>query len=116
MYENLPKEDDDLTLVTRFTTPTFTFTFEDLDVSTITVAELTVKQDRLVIERNINTAVIDEESISWTLSQEETGKLTAWMKGEAKCDWVTTSGIRGISETLKFKAVNAGKNEVLSNE
>ena len=105
--------DEEKNIITRFTTPTLSIAFEDIDVSNITIADLTIKQDKLVIEKHKSSATVTPTSISWTLTQEETGQLVACRQGIARCDWVLQSGTRGISEKFIFDVENAGKNEVL---
>lgn len=82
------------------TTPTITYKFKVVDVSEITVAILTIKERGVnIIELNLSDATIGEDSLSWTLTQEETlliGTRTATMM----LNWKTEDGTRGASEEV----------------
>ena len=82
------------------TTPTITYKFKVVDVSEITVAILTIKERGVnIIELNLSDATIGEDTLSWTLTQEETlqlGGKTATMM----LNWKTEDGTRGASEEV----------------
>lgn len=99
--------------IIRYTTPTLKFTFSEIDVADISTAFLVIKQnDRTVLERGMDSATAAESSLSWTLTQEETGSLC---KSEVSivCDWKLNDGTRGRSKVKTEKVVNSGKNEVI---
>lgn len=99
--------------IIRYTTPTLKFTFSEINVADISTAFLIIKQnDRTVLERGLDTATADESSLSWTLTQEETGSLC---KAETTivCDWKLLDGTRGRSRVKTEKVINSGKNEVI---
>ena len=82
------------------TTPTITYRFKVVDVADITVAILTIKERGTnIIELNLSDATIGEDSLSWTLTQEETlqfaGKTCTMM-----LNWKTEDGTRGASEEV----------------
>ena len=82
------------------TTPTITYKFKVVDVSEITVAILTIKERGVnIIELNLSDATIGEDSLSWTLTQEETLQI-----GVKTCtmmlNWKTEDGTRGASEEV----------------
>ena len=91
------------------TTPTITYKFKVVDVSEITVAILTIKERGVnIIELNLSDATIGEDSLSWTLTQEETlliGTKTATMM----LNWKTEDGTRGASEQV---FVTGGDNHI----
>ena len=91
------------------TTPTITYRFKVVDVSEITVAILTVKERGAnIIEKTLSDATIGEDSLSWTLTQEESlsiGARTATMM----LNWVTEDGTRGASEQV---FVTGGDNHI----
>lgn len=91
------------------TTPTITYKFKIVDVSEITVAILTIKERGVnIIELNLSDATIGEDSLSWTLTQEETlliGARTATMM----LNWKTEDGTRGASEQV---FVTGGDNHI----
>ncbi len=82
------------------TTPTITYRFKIVDVSEITVAILTIKERGVnIIELNLSDATVGEDTLSWTLTQEETlqlGGKTATMM----LNWKTQDGTRGASEEV----------------
>ena len=82
------------------TTPTITYRFKVVDVSEITVAILTIKERGVnSIELNLSDATVGEDSLSWTLTQEETLQI-----GVKTCtmmlNWKTEDGTRGASEEV----------------
>ena len=91
------------------TTPTITYKFKIVDVSEITVAILTIKERGVnIIELNLSDATVGEDSLSWTLTQEETlliGTRTATMM----LNWKTEDGTRGASEQV---FVTGGDNHI----
>lgn len=99
--------------IIKGTTPTISFSYSDIDVSNITVAVLTIKQNNLTkIERTLETATVGEKMVSWTLSQAETLSL-ADMHCVICCDWKLASGVRGRSNVLTANVEESGKNEVI---
>ena len=91
------------------TTPTITYKFKIVNVSEITVAILTIKERGVnIIELNLSDATVGEDSLSWTLTQEETlliGARTATMM----LNWKTEDGTRGASEQV---FVTGGDNHI----
>ena len=82
------------------TTPTITYTFKVVPVDSITSAILTIKERGVnIIEKNLSDATVGENTLSWTLTQEETlqlGTKTATMM----LNWKTEDGTRGASEEV----------------
>lgn len=98
--------------IIRGTTPTITFTFDTVEVSNITTAVLTVKKNNSVlVELNKSTATVDEGTLSWKLSQENT--LAVEGKAEIMLNWVTADGVRGASKTLAVDFKPNHKNQVI---
>ena len=82
------------------TTPTITYKFKVVNVSEITVAILTIKERGVnIIELNLSDATIGEDSLSWTLTQEETLQL-AGKTATMMLNWKTEDGTRGASEEV----------------
>ena len=82
------------------TTPTITYRFKVVDVSEITVAILTIKERGVnIIEKTLSDATIGEDSLSWTLTQEETLSIGA-RAATMMLNWVTEDGTRGASEQV----------------
>ena len=100
--------------IAKWTTPTITYKPSSVDVSDIENAYLCIKQyAKIIIEKDIDDADVDEDSISWTLSQEDTGKLSEGKECVAGVDWVTIDGTRGRSNIGKYLVVGSGKDEVI---
>lgn len=103
--------------VIRWTTPTFIFTFESVDVSDITKANFVLKQwENVKITKALSAATVDSEAktLSWTLTQAEAGVFSTGAKVSAMCDWVTSNGVRGRSKVWTGLVENAGTNEVIT--
>ena len=104
--------------IIRYTTPTIRFTFNDIDVTTITTAYLVIKQGyKDIIERDLTTAnVVHSKSsnyLSWTLTQIETGQLSKSTSAQLYCDWVLQDGTRGRSHIKSENVEDSGKSEVI---
>lgn len=83
----------------RGTTPTVAFSFHVVDPHDIAVAYLTISQrDKILIEREIDTATVGNNTLSWDLTQLETLKLE---KGKAviECRYRAVSGKAYATET-----------------
>ena len=104
--------DCDRTEIIRGTTPTLIFTFSTIDVNNITTAYLTVKGD-VSFEKDIDQAVKDENTLSWTLTQTETLSLVVNKPVTIYCDWVTIDGTRGRSKQKTAMVAPTGKEMVI---
>lgn len=103
--------------IIRWTTATFIFEFQTIQVSDITDAYFVVKQwDNTVIEKDLTSATVDteENKLTWTLTQAEAGLLAKEKRYAAMCDWLTSSGTRGRSKVLEGSIENSGVDEVIS--
>lgn len=100
--------------IIRGTTPTITFTFSDVLTSDMSKAIMTVTQiGRIIIERDMASAEVRENTLSWKLTQDETLRLTTGRTCEITCDWLLNDGTRGRS-LIKIESVEkTGKNEVI---
>lgn len=96
------------------TTPTITYKFKVVDVADITVAILTIKERGVnIIELNLSDATVGEDSLSWTLTQQETldiGVRTA----SIMLNWKLRDGTRGASKEESITGVNNHVREVMS--
>lgn len=100
--------------IIRGTTPVLEFTYNDITVSNIAKAILTISQNGvIVIEKDLTSATVGENSLTWELSQEETLSLNASRNARIVCDWLLSSGIRGRSNVLIADVGECGKDEVL---
>ena len=81
--------------IIRGTTPTIKYTFNDIDVSNITAAYLTIKA-KTDIEKDLATASVETDSISWKLTQAET--LAFGDSISIMLNWILQDGTRGASK------------------
>lgn len=109
-----------MAILFRWTTPTIDVEFDNsVGVSDIEEAILAVKQwGNTIIERDITTVTIDTENntISWLLTQAETGLIVTAKKCEIQADWLLTDGTRGTTGAYTYSVQDSAKNEVISNE
>ena len=99
--------------IIRATTPTIKYTFKTVDVENITSAYMTIMMgDSVLIEKDLVEAAVDEDTIAWTLTQQETLSMTA-SKITIMLNWKLVDGTRGASaRTTLFVEANA-KEEVI---
>ena len=95
------------------TTPTIIYKFSIVDPQDFIAAKLTIKnKNSILFKKELTDATIGEDSISWTLTQEETlqlaGKTCAMM-----LNWKTEDGTRGASEEVLVTGVNNHIREVI---
>ena len=96
------------------TTPTITYRFKVVNVADITVAILTIKERGVnIIELNLSDATVGEDSLSWTLTQEETLSLGTGSPLSMMLNWLTHGGTRGASAEEAVMAVNNHIREVI---
>ena len=82
------------------TTPTITYTFKVVPVNSIVKAVLTVKERGVnILEKDLSDATVGENTLSWTLTQEETLQLGA-KTATMMLNWKTEDGTRGASEEV----------------
>ena len=98
----------------RGTTPTLQFTFETIQATDITVAFLVVSQmGQTKIQKGIETATVDDSTMSFKLTQAETLSLVENRPALVTLDWLTGDGTRGRSVETVFSVDNSGVNEVI---
>lgn len=103
------KGGDRMTKIIIGTTPTITYKFKVVDVSEITVAILTIKErGTTLIEKDLSDATVEEDSLSWTLSQEETLSIGA-KSASMMLNWKLADGTRGASDAV---LVTGGDNHI----
>lgn len=80
------------------TTPTIKYTFHEVDPAHIITAILTIKKGGAIpIKKELATASVGDDSLSWTLTQAET--LSVAGSAELMLNWLTQDGTRGASKT-----------------
>lgn len=95
------------------TTPTITYTFHTVSVSDLTKAILTIKcAGAVILEKTLADATIGENSLSWTLTQQETLDIGT-RSGKMMLNWLTNSGTRGASAETAIMGVTNHKREVI---
>lgn len=102
--------------IIRGTTPTILWKFSTAQVGEITSAYLTIKRKNIAaIEKGIADASInvEENTISWTLTQEDTLQLKEFKEYELHCDWLLNDNVRGAGTTAVAQVLPAGKDEVI---
>ena len=91
------------------TTPTITYTFKVVPVSSIVKAVLTVKERGAnIIEKDLSDATVEEDTLSWTLTQEETLSIGA-KSASMMLNWKLADGTRGASDVV---LVTGGDNHI----
>ena len=95
------------------TTPTITYKFNVVSVSDIVSAILTVKErGENVIEKSLADASIGEDTLSWTLTQQETLDIGA-RSASIMLNWKLRDGTRGASKEESITGVNNHVREVM---
>lgn len=95
------------------TTPTITYKFKVVPVSSIVKAVLTVKERGVnIIEKTLSDATVGEDTLSWTLTQEETLAIGA-RDASIMLNWLTADGVRGASREEIVNGVNNHIREVM---
>lgn len=97
------------------TTPAFKFTFSSVDPGDIVTAIMTVKdkEGNLKVRRELDTATVGSNYISWTLTQEETlsfGEKVVYVM----VNWITRFNVRGASKEEVVKGVKNHIEEVIN--
>ncbi len=96
------------------TTPTITYTFNVVPVSSIVTADLTIRQRTgIVLEKHLSDATVGENTLSWTLTQEETLSL-GMQVGTIMVNWLTADGVAGVSEMAMVSGADNHRREVLT--
>lgn len=94
------------------TTPTIAYKFKSIQPSDITVAVLTVICGEQTLERDLTTASVTEDGISWTLTQQETLAFTD-EAALVRLNWKTSDGTRGASSRTVVMVETNEVNEVI---
>ena len=95
------------------TTPTITYTFHTVSPADLSKAILTIKiTGQVILEKTLADAVVGENSLSWTLTQQETLDIGT-RSGKMMLNWLTNSGTRGASAETVIMGVTNHKREVI---
>lgn len=91
-----------MSTIIRGTTPSIKYTFKTIDAEDIAVAYLTIKMGgETLLEKDLTTATVEEGSILWTLTQEETLSM-ADEYIYVRLNWKLADGTRGASSRSRF--------------
>lgn len=100
--------------IVRYTTPTIQITFKTIDPAMISEAFLVFKRaGTAVLTKDFTSATVEEHSISFTLSQADTGGFMVGSRVTVYCDWKLSDGTRGRSRAKEFSIADTGKDEVI---
>ena len=95
------------------TTPTITYNFKVVSPADLTKAILTIKcAGQIILEKTLADATIGENSLSWTLTQQETLDIGT-RSGKMMLNWLTNSGTRGASAETHIMGATNHKREVI---
>ena len=95
------------------TTPTIIYKFKIVSPADLTKAILTIKcAGQIILEKTLVDAVVGENSLSWTLTQQETLNIST-RSGKMMLNWLTNSGTRGASAETAIMGVTNHKREVI---
>ena len=98
----------------RGTTPTITYSFDDIHAADITVAVFCIKQlDKTIVEKNLADGLVSNDKLMFTLSQQDTLSLNSKLMAKVVLDWKLNTGIRGRSNIVEAKITDPGKDSVL---
>ena len=99
--------------IVKGTTPTIQYTFSRINPANLTAAYLTIREgDTVTLEKDITTASIGENDISWTLTQAETLAFEA-KEIRVMLNWLLQDGTRGTSKKSKILIQENDKEEVI---
>ena len=94
-------------------TPTITYKFKIVSPTELEKAILTIKiAGQVILEKTLADAVVGEDSLSWTLTQQETLDIGT-RSGKMMLNWLTNSGTRGASAETAIMGVTNHKREVI---
>lgn len=86
--------------VTRGTTPSIIYKFSSVKVSDMAVCYLTITQASVTIELDLSDAEADtvHDTLTWTLTQEDTLKIKADERVNIQCRYRLNDGLAGASK------------------
>lgn len=98
----------------RLTTPAFMYRPCATEIQDISEAFLIIKQyDKVIIEKSLTDAYVDENYIVWELDQVDTQKLDIKNVAKVKIDYITLNGERYTTHEKTYKIIDSGKQEVI---
>ena len=100
-----------MAVIVKGTTPTITYTFSTVRINEVTQAVLTLKHRTGMITKTLSDATIGENSLTWTLTQEDT--LSLQNEVSMMLNFVCTDGTRGASDKTSIAVKTNHINEVI---
>lgn len=98
--------------IVKGTTPTIEVKFSIVDPTTITAAILTISANSIIVlQKELTDATVGTNSLSWTLTQSETLQLAG--RAIVMLNWLTSEGVRGVSESKMVWFSQNPVNEVM---
>ena len=105
-----------INILQRGTTPTITMTYRAIDLSMITEAWMSIRQQggaQCIVDRDLNSATVGENTLSWTLTQEETLRLLPLWSAEIQCRYLLSDGTAGASPIYRISVSDLLKEGVI---
>ncbi len=84
-------------MIIRGTTPPIRFSFTEVDPQAMTEVFLTIRQNSILIEKDLSEAVVTQDAILWELTQSETLSLEDGWNAKVQCRYKFASGAAGAS-------------------
>lgn len=99
--------------IIRATTPTIKYTFKHVNVEDIVAAYMTIMMGQeVVVEKDLVQATVEEDALSWTLTQQETLSMTG-CRVSVMLNWKLSDGTRGASARTTLFMESNDKDEVI---
>ena len=100
--------------IIRSTTPTIRFRFNVVNVPDIVKAYLTIEQEnKRLVEKDIDDAVISDKEIAWTLTQEETLAMDMSRNVKIQVKYKTMEGLVSASRVYEVHPYEILKEDVI---
>ena len=101
-------------MIVRGTTPTIRYKFQVINPSRIVVAYFTMIQNKTqILERDLSDAIIGENTVGWTLSQEDTLSLNPKQVVRFQCRYRTDDMSAFATITTEEKVYDVLKDGVI---
>lgn len=97
------------------TTPTIRFNFSIVNPTDFTEAVFTINNfDKIeILRKTLDTATVGDGYIEWILAQNETLQLDVGKSFSMMLNWLTNSGVRGVSIKESINVVDNHIREVM---
>lgn len=100
--------------IIKGTTPTIKYTFSTINTADITAAVLSIKQyEKTVIEKDLSTATVEQGTMSWTLTQQESLRLKKKVPAMIYLSYLLMDGTRAEGQSEEVTIEPTGKEAVI---